>query len=59
MAAWHNAVRAIIATPARSLAGLAVKARLLRRELDEGDSVHGLALADSLLADLDRLVDRG
>src|SRR5689334_8002649 len=50
---WERTARAIIATPATTIAGLRTKVRVLMLELTDGQSAYGEDLARSLLADLD------
>ena len=55
-AAWEAVLYAMAATPADGLTGVAVKARQILRTLDTGESNADAELAESLQADLERLV---
>lgn len=57
--AWHAAMQAIVDAPAISFAGLAVKVRLMGKELLEGDSDHRDDLVKSTIADVERLAGKG
>ena len=52
---WGGLLREIAAAPAGTVEGAAAKARLVRRELDEGRSDLAEPLIASLRADLERL----
>jgi hypothetical protein len=52
---WQATAAAIIATPAASMSGIGTKVRVLMLEMTDGESDYGEELAQSLLADLDRL----
>jgi hypothetical protein len=55
MESWLETADRIIATPATTVAGLRTKVRVLILEMTDGQSEYGEDLAESLLADLDRL----
>lgn len=52
---WHATLDAIAMTPTSTPCGALVKAELLRIEVRDGASDHAGRLADSLVADLERL----
>jgi hypothetical protein len=52
---WQASAAAIIATPATSMSGIGTKVRVLMLEITDGQSAYGEDLAQSLLADLERL----
>jgi hypothetical protein len=52
---WQATAAAIIATPATSISGIGTKVRMLMLELTDGHSAYGEELAQSLLADVERL----
>ena len=54
-AVWLQIIGEIAATPARTAAGAAAKARMVARELYDGPTRYGDQLAEGLIADLDRL----
>ncbi len=56
--AWHirDIEREVIATPAQSLVGLAVKVRFLDRALALGPTPDDEYLCESTLADLDQMI---
>ena len=52
---WQATAATIIATPAMGMVGIGTKVRVLMLEMTDGQSEYGKDLAQSLLADLDRL----
>ncbi len=52
---WQATAAAIVATPATSMSGIGTKVRVLMLELTDGQSAYGEELAQSLLADVERL----
>lgn len=56
---FYSASMKIIATPAVTVAGIAVKVRLQLEAAKHDGMPEDVALAESVLADLDRLVEGG
>lgn len=56
---WRRAMQAIVTTPAISYAGLAVKLRLIKEEMEDGKTSHGDELAQSAYRDAQRLAAGG
>lgn len=52
---WGEIYETIANTQARSIAGLAVKARMVRKEVTDGQSAYGEMLVEGLIADAERL----
>ncbi len=48
-------LRAIASTPAPTAAGLAVKLRFIKRDIEEGETAYATELVDGAIADAERL----
>ena len=56
---YDDVLRAIAMTPAMTIAGLAVKLRLVKRDIDEGTTEYSDDLIDGAVADVERLSGGG
>jgi hypothetical protein len=58
-AEWYRTVAAIASTPARTVAGLAVKLRFVKRDVIMGPSRYAEQMVSTAVADALRLAKRG